>query len=189
MSETVVDQLYASFSEIVKYFDDRREVTLRSTADDNFRKSLIVAAASYFETRICDDILSVLETDSIENELLIELVRNKAFESRQYHTLFSWDAKNATTFFRLFGREFLSYMKEQVKADVQLDQAIRLFLEIGSLRNELAHENYAAFPLEKTAKEIYDSYRAALVFVEAVPKSLRTYIMDRQHVRQTGQIS
>ena len=42
-------------------------------------------------------------------------------------------------------------MKARVKAEAQLDESIRAFLEIGRERNRLVHQNYGMFTLEKTA--------------------------------------
>jgi len=63
-------------------------------------------------------------------------------------------------------------MGEQIKESEALDKAVKAFREIGEQENHLVHENYAMFPLDKTAEEIYDAYRLALVFVEAIPTSL-----------------
>ena len=53
--------------------------------------------------------------------------------------------------------------------------AIEAFLEIGRERNRLVHQNFGTFTLEKTSKEIYDTYRSAVEFVEWVPRELREF--------------
>jgi hypothetical protein len=63
-------------------------------------------------------------------------------------------------------------MKDSVKTDLKLDNAIRAFLELGNLRNQLVHQDYATFPLEKTSDEIYQLYQDALYFVDAFPGCL-----------------
>ena len=40
------------------------------------------------------------------------------------------------------------------------------------------HQDFGAFPLEKTTEEIHDLYRRALRFVEAVPGALRAFDAD-----------
>jgi hypothetical protein len=50
---------------------------------------------------------------------------------------------------------------------------VRAFLEVGSERNKLLHQDYATFPLEKTLEEIYAPYRSALDFVECLPLAFR----------------
>jgi len=101
--------------------------------------------------------------------LLREFVRNKAI-ARQYHTLFQWNAKNANSFFGLFGDDFKVRMKQRVAADTDLDEAIRAFLELGEQRNRLVHQDYATFSLEKTSEEIFELYRTASRFVEELPE-------------------
>ena len=57
--------------------------------------------------------------------------------------------------------------------DAELDGGIRSFLELGNERNQLVHEDYGSFPLEKTSGQIYESYRSALGFIDALPALLR----------------
>ena len=54
--------------------------------------------------------------------------------------------------------------------DAELKDALAAFLELGNLRNELVHGNFAAFPFNKTAEEVYALYQRAdkfVAFVEA----------------------
>ena len=64
-------------------------------------------------------------------------------------------------------------MKEKHISEVWLDPAVRAFMEVGQSRNRLVHGNFGVFSLEKTASELYESYKLALSFVEAVPGFLR----------------
>lgn len=174
MPGTVVDVLHEDFSALLSVLDEADEVSLRAVADDNFRKSLLLAAASYFERRMTDAVLSFVEDAANRNVLVTALVRNTAV-SRQYHTWFQWEASNANSFFRLFGSGFRDFMKSRIGEDDDLDDAVRAFLEIGRERNRLVHQNFGAFPLEKTTEEIHALYRRALRFVEAVPGALRAF--------------
>ena len=47
--------------------------------------------------------------------------------------------------------------------------SINAFLEFGSERNRLVHQNYAAFPMEKTLDEVYCLYKKSSHFVDALP--------------------
>jgi hypothetical protein len=172
MSETIVDKMYKEFDDLVKYLEDHDEISFRNTADENFRKSLLLTAASYFEDCITEAIRAFAIDASNKNQLLVEFVRNKAV-SRQYHTFFNWDAKNANTFFGLFGASFKALMEDKVKNDRELDTAIKAFLELGRERNLLVHQNFGAYSSQKTPKEIYELYQKALSFVEALPSLLR----------------
>ncbi len=174
MPGTVVDVLHEDFSALLSVLDEADEVSLRAVADDNFRKSLLLAAASYFERRMTDAVLAFVEDAANRNRLVTALVRNKAV-SRQYHTWFQWEASNANSFFGLFGSSFRDFMKSRIGEDDDLDDAVRAFLEIGRERNRLVHQDFGAFPLEKTTAEIHALYRRALRFVEAVPGALRAF--------------
>ena len=174
MPSTVVDVLHEDFIALLSVLDEADEVSLRAVADDNFRKSLLLAAASYFERRMTEIVLSFVEDATNRNLLVTALVRNKAV-SRQYHTWFDWKASNANRFFQLFGGDFGDFMKRKTREDDEFDASVRAFLEIGRERNRLVHQDFGAFPLEKTTEEIHALYRRALCFVEAVPGALRAF--------------
>lgn len=178
MPPTVVDRLHEDFTGLLEVLDEAGEVSLRAVADENSRKSLLLAAASYFERRMTETVLSFVEDATNRNVLVTALVRNKAV-SRQYHTWFQWDKNNANSFFGLFGSDFRDFMKQRIKDDDQLDDSVRAFLELGGERNRLVHEDFGAFTLEKTTEEIHALYRRALHFVEAVPGALREFDADR----------
>ncbi|MBI1925406.1 hypothetical protein HYR99_14285 [Candidatus Poribacteria bacterium] len=187
MNETVVDRLYNEFQYLVSYLDRGGEISLRNTADENFRKALLLAAASYFERRICDDLLVFFNEMSSQNLLLVEFVKNKAI-SRQYHTFFQWELRNANQFFGLFGDSFKIFMGKEVKGDEELDEAIKAFLEIGNERNRLVHQDFGTFFLEKTVDEIYQRYKTALRFVEAIPNKLRQCLLQSRTTGEQGRV-
>ena len=68
----------------------------------------------------------------------------------------------------MFGSDFKDYMNEYVKGNLEFADAIRAFLEVGNVRNEVAHD-FGAVTLTKTVQEIYQRYRQALTFVEEIP--------------------
>jgi RiboL-PSP-HEPN len=103
-------------------------------------------------------------------------VKNKAL-ARQYHTFFNWDARNANSFFGLFGGDFKDFMTAKVEDDSTLEAGIKAFLQLGDSRNELVHENFATFALDKTAEEIYELYKKALRFVEVFPMTLSEFCL------------
>ena len=176
MKPTIVDRLYHDFREIVKSLD-RAEVSLRITAEEAFRKNLLVTAASYFESEVKDHIIRVIENSSGGNETIVSLVRNKAI-GKQYHTFFQWRGRNANSFFGLFGEGFKSYMTERVRADPAFESAIQAFLEIGNERNRLVHEDFGTFPMEKTSEEIFGLYEQACLFVDSLEASLEEYVQS-----------
>lgn len=177
MQATVVDRIHREFKDLLSYLDQGNEVSLRSTVDENFRKALLLAAASHFEHRIVGDITAFVKESSSENSLLIEFVNNKAI-SRQYHTFFDWKESNANKFFGLFGESFKIFIKQELKNDEQLNSSIKAFLEIGRDRNRLVHQDFGTFTLEKTSDEIYELYKTALVFVDNIPIKLRECLLQ-----------
>lgn len=171
--ETIVDHLYQEFQSLVSYLNEKGEISFRISADANFRKALLLAAASYFERRVCDDILTFANEVSSNNERLVEFVKNKAI-SRQYHTFFNWDSPNANAFFGLFGESFKNFMADEIKNNGNFAEAIKAFMELGRERNRLVHQDFGTFTLEKTTEEIYQLYRTALSFVQCIPNKLRS---------------
>lgn len=164
---TVVDRLYEEFNAITGALGQAVQPSLCITANDCFRKALLLAAASHFERVITAAVLSYVEIGTKKNPVICEFVRKKGL-SRQYHTLFKWDGKNANTFFALFGDTFASYAKQRVKDDSALDDSIRAFLELGEDRNRLVHEDFGNFTLEKTAAEIFELFKRAQIFADRV---------------------
>ena len=45
-------------------------------------------------------------------------------------------------------------MKQRVQEDRDFDESVKAFLEIGNLRNQMVHEDYADFQLNKTVEEV-----------------------------------
>jgi RiboL-PSP-HEPN len=175
MTKTSVDRLHEDFSILMKMLDRAGEISLITLADDSFRKSLLLSAASQFEHELTETLASFVDEASNANVLITSFLKNKAI-SRQYHTLFNWDENNANQFFGFFGAGFRDYMKRLVKTDPELDESIRAFLEIGRERNRLVHQNYAAFTLEKTADEIYGRYLQARHFIDRLASTFHGYL-------------
>lgn len=170
----IIDNQYTEFKQLVAILDAQGEISLRTSLDAVTRKALLLAAASLFEHYLVGDLIAFCEECSGPDLLVPSLVRNKALK-RQYHTLFDWDRKNANAFFGLFGSPFAEHMKKCVDGDEDLASAVEAFMLLGRARNELVHMNFAAFPLERTADEIYDLFRRAVRFVDLVPVKLRQF--------------
>ena len=167
----IVGTRYKEFKEMIDYLETNKEISLKIVADDNLKKVLLLSAASYFEDEIKELILDFVEKNSDNNLMIKSFVKNKAVE-RQYHTYFDWKTGNANSFFSLFGDEFKNQAKGDVKDNSKLEKSIRAFLEIGNLRNELVHGNFAVFPIEKTVEEIYELYCSAHQFIDYLSSKL-----------------
>ncbi len=87
MSATAIDRLYNEFSDILTALEDTKNVSLRSVAEDNFRKALLIAVASHFERMMTDSVLEFTKRAIAEDHPLTWLIKNKVV-SRQYHTWF-----------------------------------------------------------------------------------------------------
>jgi len=168
---TPVDRLYSESNAVIRALGPT-EPSLAIAAGDNFRKALVLAAASHFEFRVSTCVLGFVTERSDGSGLIVAFVKNKAV-SRQYHTWFKWDDTNANQFFGLFGIDFKQMMAKRISASDELRDSIRAFLEIGNERNKLIHQDYASFALEKTLDEIYALYRQALLFVDGLAGHLR----------------
>lgn len=86
--------------------------------------------------------------------------------------------KNANTFFSLFGDAFKLFMTHEIESDKDIENGLEAFLELGNERNKLAHLNFSAYPLEKTTSQIYDLYKTASVFVDALPAKYRQAALE-----------
>lgn len=167
-----VDRLYSESSAVIQALQNTSDVSLQITASDHFRKALLLAAASYFEHRVCNSVMDFVRERTGGSLSIESFVRNKAI-NRQYHSWFRWDENNANYFFSYFGAEFKSVMMEKVKQSESLRASVQAFLEVGNERNKLVHQDYATFPLEKTLDEIYRLYQNACMFVDYFPEALR----------------
>ena len=174
MSATIVDGLHKDFSDILDFLEEKDEVSWSNVANENFRKVLLIAAASHFEQSMSDLVLNFAKQVTTENHPLTWLVHNKVVR-RQYHTWFDWDARNANKFFSLFGTAFRDRMKKEVDNDTDLDSSIQAFIEIGQERNRLVHQDFGNFSLEKTSEEIHKLYVEATRFVAWFPEALKTF--------------
>ena len=163
MSMTIIDNLYNRSLEIIKFLENQNEVTYKSDYEEWFKKILILSVASYFESLVREIILKFTENQA-KNIYIYNFIRNKGIE-RQYHTYFDWDSKNANRFFSLFGDDFKKKCEKIIKSDLELENSIKAFLELGQTRNQLVHLNFAAYSLSKTSDEYYTEYREAMKFL------------------------
>lgn len=168
---TIIDLQYNSGNLLVDYLKNQQELTFYSEAENNFRKTILLSAASFFEKEISETVIQFAESHTNNNQLIISLIKQKAI-NRQYHTYFNWDSANANTFFGLFGDEFKSRMTKKVKNDDYLEKSIKAFIEIGRERNKMVHQNFAEIIIDKTASEIYELYQISLYFISTIKSEL-----------------
>lgn len=183
---TIIDRLYDDNRALLEYLNKAGEVSLASLVNEGFRKALALSAASYFESLIQDAIVRVVDQCTGGAGGVLEFVKNKAVE-RQYHTYFDWDRRNANKFFGLFGAGFKEFMTKKIQASADLESSISAFMELGSIRNQLVHQNFAVFPMESTADEIYQLFKKALPFVDTLPNDLSEYCSKKERGDEQAQ--
>jgi hypothetical protein len=163
--------MYEDHRSVLSYLEDQQQASHHATLQTTLPKVLLLAAASEFEERVCNVLRDHVSAHTLDNKLL-DLIEQKAIR-RQYHTLFDWDSRNAGKFWSLFGQDFKSGMKKYCAQDSKLTSHISAFMEIGSLRNHMVHNNYASFVLEKTLDEVHELYRLGDQFVGQLPELLK----------------
>lgn len=174
MAENLVTRLYGETSAVYESLLASGEPSFATAVDDTARKILLMASASYFEVQLIE-IVKIFADESIgARHPLAEMARRKGID-RQYHTWFDWDAHDAKQFFRLFGEGFKKFMALKLDSDEAMRASIAAFLDIGSNRNALVHQNFGAYAVEKTTKEIFDTYETALLFVHSFKQYLVEY--------------
>ncbi|WP_329314281.1 HEPN domain-containing protein [Streptomyces sp. NBC_01262] len=166
-----VQRLYEDHRDALEYLRDRQQVSHHATLQMTLPKVLLLAAASEFEERVSEALRDHVRENTRDLKI-VELVDQKAIR-RHYHTLFDWDTRTAAKFWALFGSEFKAEMKNYCQHDFLLAIQIGAFMEIGSLRNQMVHNNYASFVLEKTLDEVYGLYCDGDSFVQRLPELLR----------------
>ena len=173
LSADPVSTLYDEFKDLIQILDVGGEASARSLVDGNFRKVLLLAAASYFEREMTDAVREFTRAVAGDEHVLVALVVGSVIE-RRYHTWFNWNAANANHFLSMFGARFAQRMKDVIGRDEELSEAVRAFLEIGRERNRVVHQDFVSFRMEKTSDEIYETYvrarRSVVWFREILPQ-------------------
>ena len=175
-----IDELWNDHRELVTHLQSDNQLGLISRVQDSFTKTLLIAAASHFEVKFTTNIFELYVEMTQGAEMLAQFVRKQAI-GRRFAQLFQWGDEtrshpNANYFFRLFGPEFADYMSRKVKDDQRLDDSVKAFLEIGNLRNQMVHGNYAEFQLDKTVDEVYELYQTATNFVNRFPIAIQEFV-------------
>lgn len=168
--------MYPLFDAFIKDYHDiktlllkQSELSLQTTVDAHFRKTFLISCASYHETCIQGILSSFLER-TVGDKRAIAFAESKGIK-RQYHTYFTWDndgkvPNNINSFLGLFGSDFKEKISQEIASNEDIKLNMKSFLEIGNLRNQMAHENLLAFNLEKTFDELTVLNEKALKFLE-----------------------
>ena len=167
---TEVERIYLELSAL-------RDLTVKAESPSDINafeslaaKALLLAAASYFERRICEAIEATARDTGAAGPF-VNFISKQGLE-RKYHQLFDWDKPNVNRFLGLFGADYKKIMDEDIQADDVLTTAIRDFMYLGSQRNQLVHKGFASFLLESNMIEIWDKFLSASKFLDWLPKKL-----------------
>lgn len=158
-----IEGYFEEYRELKEILERSNEVSSITFIDDIFSRSILLAAASYFENEIVL-ILEDFTERTVQDKRLKSFIQKKAI-SRQYHTYFSWKEKNANSFFAMFGSDFTKEMKSIVKNNPSLKDDMEAFIDIGLQRNTLAHGGYFTHDQPKTIPEIESHIQKALNFI------------------------
>lgn len=160
---TPIDVVYEEGRRLSALLTAQNEASLEVFTQANQRKILLLSTASWFEFRLCEAMKGFSAVHSQQHPGIQGVIRAKAIE-RQFHTWFDWKNKSANCFYRLFA-DCGDKMKAEVSAHSELKEGEKAFLELGQLRNELVHQNFATFPLNMTADEVFATYQRAEAYV------------------------
>ena len=170
---TEVKIFYERQSELIRHLLEAKELTFAQDVELMLQKNLPLAAASFLEDRVCALLLDFVDARTGNCLELRSLVEIKAVK-RQYHSLFEWDQSNGyNKFLSLFGQAFKNAVAAEIAAHPDLRRAATQFIEIGSLRNKIVHQNYATFVVDKTAVEIFELFDGAVKFVGFLAEKLK----------------
>lgn len=175
MTSELVERLMQDHKAVIEYLNIQGEISFQSTMESSTPKVILLAAASDLESRIQQIIVDYYDQVTNSCEFASHFVYNKAIR-QQYHTYFDWRNRSANSFFALFGDRFRAKAKAAVNADEELARAVSDFCELGDLRNQLVHQNYAAFLMTKTTEDVYRLYISALTFIDFLPGLLNDAI-------------
>lgn len=168
---TVVDKLFSEHGELIKYLEEKKEISMKVFVEENFKKNILLCIASLFEHRITNLLTNFVDRVGNKSIKLNSFVYKGAI-SRKYHTLFEWETPNANKFFSFFGDEFKSEMKQRIKTNEALDKSVKAFLQLGQQRNLLVHQNFGEQFIEKTADELYEEYKIADNFITFIEEEI-----------------
>lgn len=169
--------LFVRYEEVRSFLLQSGEPSFAAEVEGLAPKVLLLAAASSFESTVLDMIRSYFQDRMGSSDVGVEFVYQKALK-RQYHTLFDWESSNVNKFWSWFGPGFKTYADALVRSDEAFSDDARAFVEVGRMRNQLVHQNYMSFSLEKTSQEIYELAVKADRFVQRLPTVLAGFPAD-----------
>lgn len=176
MSNTVIDKIFEENAALVEYLRNQKELSFLLLVQEDFKKSLLLAIASYFEALIMSILVNFFSGKSSNNTEVVSFIKIKSL-NRNFYSLFDWNKNNVNGFFALFGNEFKEKMMTIVSNSDILKKGIKSFLTLGNERNILVHNNFGELNIDLTHQELYDHYKAALHFIHILNYNLNNTII------------
>ena len=157
--------------EVISVLQKQGEFSLAVTVQNIFSKSLVLTAASFFETEVRDVVTKSLSHRASHDQCIISFCRRKGID-RQFHTWFEWDRQNANSFFSLFGDDYRRNCVAIINERKELEKSVADYLFIGRKRNELVHQNFLTYSFDETADQVRDRIISAVYFVKFIDNTL-----------------
>lgn len=159
---TAIDYLIKRQDAVLDFLRDSNQLSMALDFEDSYKKLLIMACGSLFESHLVTHICDFAKSGS--DIRIAELVKNKAL-NRQYHSLFKWDAANINHFLGVFGDVYKERISAELGANERLTEGMRNFLQLSAERNRLAHGNLGEISPDLTVQEIKDKFYSAWSFL------------------------
>ena len=176
----IVDRLYGDFTSLLDFLSTTDGAKFVPVVEELLPKAMLLAAASYFEKRLSHEVERFAADAAGEEHVLRCLIKRRVI-NRQYHTWFNWGSSpnGVNSFLSMFGSNFKAEALRWIKEDDDLQKSVIDFLDIGSERNRLVHENFGEAPLEKTVADVNGLYESAKIFVDWFPAAIRRYSSEQ----------
>lgn len=168
----LIDDQFSQAQKLKTYLIEKSEVSFLSYIEPNLAKIFLLQCASFHESEVLE-ILKIFSSEKSKSPKLSNFV-TKFMVERQYDKLFMWEQsnKNVNKFLAFFGQDFKEECLTEIENNAVLEDGIKSFIEIGSLRNTLIHNNLANFTLNKTIEEIYEMHNKAIIFIQYIKNKL-----------------
>ncbi|MET3706141.1 hypothetical protein ABIB17_000757 [Arthrobacter sp. UYEF6] len=162
---------FAERTDIAALLEKAVEPSLLNVYQTDLPKIMIVAAASSFEKEVVKHIEDFYRQSATHESATIFVLKKALY--RQYHQLFGWNDNNVNVFTNYFGPACSKNFKELLGLHEWLGSSMKDFLDIGRVRNELIHGDFASYSPSLTPTEVQTKYRSAERFVAAIPRIIR----------------
>ena len=163
MSEKIFAH-FKEYTEIHTLLVESGRADLSISYSNTFAKTFTLLCCSYFESEITRILKTFIENNSLHSGVK-ELLIRKALK-RQYHTLFDWNTESIEHFLGLFGDDFRKDVKNRLRDNDAVVNAIKNFMRLGKYRNEITHQNIISYTYDQTPSDVLYMFKNALNMLE-----------------------